>query len=151
MENLSIADYASGTLFPVRNVCVDPLCTFDHGSSVLQLRWYRNEPTTIFAIAGEDSQTNQIQEFVTSREFLYEALHAGTDKGFPVIGEGNVMCQVLKDARALIAIGFNEVYVILANRNDLTEWLMGTYVHVRRDQEESVLEIDRLIGQLLYK
>jgi hypothetical protein len=147
----TIAGYATGTLFPVRNVCGDPACPVDHGRSILELRWYYSEPTTIFARAGEDNQTNVPQEFVVGRELMLQALRAGTGSGFPVVGEGNVMCQVLKDARAVIAIAFNEGYIVLANRNELTEWLMGTYVHVPPDQEEKVLDLDRLIGQLLYK
>ena len=151
MENLSIADYATGTLFPVRNVCGDATCQYDHGRSVLEQRWYYSEPTTIFAQAGEDSQTDRPQDFIVGRELLLTALRSGTGTGFPVVGEGNVICQVLKDNRAVIAIGFNEGYILLAERNALTEWLMGTYVHVPPDQEEKVLDLDRLIGQLLYK
>ncbi|HEU0252826.1 MAG TPA: hypothetical protein VFR12_07305 [Pyrinomonadaceae bacterium] len=151
-RNLSIADYATGTLFPVRNVCADVLCNTDHGRSVLELRWYYSEPITIFARAGIDPATEEAeQDFVVGRDLMLEALRSGTGTGFPVVGEGNVMCQVLKDNRAVIAIGFNEGYIVLADRNALTEWLMGTYVHVSPAREEQVLDLDRVIAQLLYK
>ncbi len=153
VEDLSIADYATGTLFPVRNRCTNPLCEQgqDHGRSVLELRWYYSEPTTVFARAGVDASGDAEQDFITSRELLLTALRAGTGSGFPVVGEGNVMCQVLSDNRAVIAIGFNEGYIILAERNALTEWLMGTYVHVPPEREEQVLNLDHVIAQLLYK
>lgn len=149
-RSYTIEEYATGTLFPVRNRCASPICIADHGRSVLELRWYYSEPTTVFARSGEDSQSNEVQEFLTSRELLLTALRSGTGTGFPVVGEGNVMCQVLKDNRAVIAIGFNEGYIVLAERNALTEWLMGTYVHVPSDQEEKVLDLDHVIAQLLY-
>ena len=150
-DEKTIAGYATGTLFPVRNRCASPICFADHGSSILELKWFYSEPTTVFARAGEDSQTDIPQEFVVSRELLLEALRSGTGSGFPVVGEGNVMCQVLKNNRNVIALGFNEGYIILVERVALTEWLMGTYVHVPPDQEEKVLDIDRVIGQLLYQ
>ena len=150
-QTLSIADYATGTLFPVRNVCGDSLCMTDHGRSTLELRWYYSEPTTVFAFSDGDSRTGAPQDFVVSRELLLTALRSGTGTGFPVVGEGNVMCQVLKDNRATIAIAFNEGYIILAERNALTEWLMGTYVHVPPALEADVLDLDRVIAQLLYK
>lgn len=150
-KSLTISEYATGTLFQVRNVCGDPLCRFDHGRSVLELRWYYSEPTTVFAFTDGDARTNDRVDFVVGRELLLEALRAGTGTGFPVVGQGNVMCQVLADNRAVIAIGFNEGYIILAERNALTEWLMGTYVHVPPNKEEQVLDLDRVIAQLLYK
>lgn len=149
--NLSIADYATGTLFPVRNVCGDATCRYDHGRSVLELRWYYSEPLAVFAFTGEDSITGHPQDFMCSRELLLEALRAGTMAGFPVVGEGNVMCQVLRDNRAVIAISFNEGYIVLAERNALTEWLMGTYAHVPQDKEEQTLDLDRVVAQLLYQ
>jgi len=151
MENLSIADYATGTLFPVRNVCGDSRCMVDHGRSILQLRWYYSEPTTVFALAGEDAETSTPQDFIVGRELLLTALRSGTGTGFPVVGEGNVMCQVIKNNRSAIAIGFNEGFIILADRNALTEWLMGTYVHVPPDKEEAILDLDRVIAELLYR
>lgn len=149
-KSLTIAEYATGHLFTVRNVCGDVLCMKDHGRSVLELRWYYSEPTTVFAFTDGDSRTNVRQDFVLSRELLHTALRSGTGTGFPVVGEGNVMCQVLADNRSVIAIGFNEGYIVLAERNALTEWLMGTYVHVPPDQEERILDLDRVIAQLLY-
>lgn len=152
MEELSIADYATGNLFPVRNVCGNALCFIDHGSSYLELRWYYSEPTTIFVRAGVNPETGEVeQDFVMGRDLLLEALRSGTGSAFPVIGEGNVMCQVLPNARALIAISFNEGFIVLAQRNELTEWVMGTYAHVPQDREEKVLDLDRLVAQLLYK
>lgn len=149
-KSLTISEYATGTLFQVRNVCGDPLCRFDHGRSVLELRWYYSEPTTVFAFTDGDSQTNERQDFVTSRELLLTGLRAGTSAGFPVVGEGNVLCQVLADNRALMGIGFNEGYIVLIERSSLTEWLMGTYAHVPSDREEQILDLDRLVAQLLY-
>jgi hypothetical protein len=149
-REISIAAYATGTLFPVRNVCLTPGCFTDHGNSILELRWYYSEPLTVFVQAEADTQTGVPQDFVVGRELLLEALRSGTGTGFPVVGEGNVMCQVLKDNRSAIAIGFNEGYCVLADRNALTEWLMGTYVHVPPDREEKVLDLDRVINRILY-
>jgi hypothetical protein len=151
MEDLSIADYATGTAFPVRNVCQNPFCFQDHGHSMLTLKWSYSEPTTVFAFSDGDANTNEAQDFVTSRELLLTGLRSGTGTGFPVIGEGNVMCQVLSDNRALMALAFNGGYLVLIERNALTEWLMGTYAHVPSDQEERVLDLDRVVAQLLYK
>lgn len=152
MEDLSIADYATGNLFPVRNVCGDGDCPKDHGMSMLELRWYYSEPTTIFARAGVDPRTGVEEEtFIMGRDLLLQALRSGTGTGFPVVGEGNVLCQVLPDARALLAISFNEGLIVLAHRNELTEWVMGTYAHVPQSRESDVLDLDRVVAQLLYK
>lgn len=150
-KTYSIADLATGTLFPVRNICDDASCRFDHGMSALELKWFYSEPTTVFARSDESTDTGTRQDFVVSRELLLQGLRSGTGSGFPVVGEGNVMCQVLRDNRSLICISFNEGYLVLAERASLTEWLMSTYVHVPPALEVDILDIDRVIAQLLYK
>lgn len=149
MENLSIADYATGTLFPVRNVCHNPGCMVDHGNSTLELRWYYSEPIAIFGVSDENLAGVK-QDFICSRDLLLTALRSGTGTGFPVVGEGNVMCQVLRDNRSIMALSFND-YIVLISRTELTEWLMGTFAHVPADQEEKLLDLDRLAAELLYK
>ncbi len=147
MENISIEQYAGGTLFPALNTCLEG---HDHGRSLLELRWHYSEPTTVFAYAGLNPLTGDFEQtFVVSRDLLLQALRSGASAGYPVVGVGNVTCKVMRNAKTMLSIRFNEGYTILVDRDSLTAWITGTFVHVPANREEQVLDMDFQIQQLL--
>lgn len=140
MQNGSIADYATGALFPTVYRCAR-----EHvHQGTLSLRWFYSEPITVFAIS------NEREEFMFSRDVLRDALRVGSSAGYPVVGQGNVTFKVLRENKTMISIHFNGGKELIADRDQLIAWVQGTYVHVPDETKEcAIMDMDAVIKQLL--
>lgn len=130
----------------------------DHGSGFAELTWVKNDPLAVsvsalsrFGVALPLLDNNRpASTFYVARDTLHTAVRSGRSYGCPVVGQGNVTCQVLENHITTLAIRWSRRgFIMWVDRDTLSRWIDETYTIVPVSIEDERCNVDAIISRIL--